>query len=167
MLYSNKTIILLLGSILLFLGILRPDFSNLVPFKNASVVTFDTSGFVTPDEEHQNESEAVIKSLSSNNDRKVDGKVLASLARDIGLLIQLDEENQVIKNTEEIRQANSLVGPMLKLNLKDKYPNLKKASENMIVSVIGDESVLLDKNLRNKASQAFFMLAWSYYEGSK
>ena len=56
---------------------------------------------------------------------------------------------------------------MLKLNLKDKYPDLKEASEKMIIAVIGDESVPLDKDLRNKASQAFFMLAWSYYEGSK
>lgn len=165
--YSNKTIILALGGILLLLGVLRPDFSSFVPSSNTSVVTFDTSNFVAPAKEYKDESEAVIKALSSNSGRKTDGKVLASLARDIGLLIQLDEENEVIKNTEEIRQANSLVGPMLKLNLKDKYPDLKEASEKMIIAVIGDESVPLDKDLRNKASQAFFMLAWSYYEGSK
>jgi hypothetical protein len=163
--YSNKTIILALGGILLLLGVLRPDFSSFIPSSNTSVVTFDVSNFVAPAKEYKDESEAVIKALSSNSGRKTDGKVLASLARDIGLLIQLDEENEVIKNTEEIRQANSLVGPML--NLKDKYPDLKEASEKMIIAVIGDESVPLDKDLRNKASQAFFMLAWSYYEGSK
>jgi hypothetical protein len=85
----------------------------------------------------------------------------------ISTLISLDGENEAIKNTEEIRQSNKLIGPMLKLDIKGKYPELAKASQDLIVSVIGDDVLLLDKDLRIKASEAFKALAWAYNEGAK
>ena len=73
----------------------------------------------------------------------------------------------VIKNTEEIRQANSLAGTMLRLDIKGKYPNLAKEATEVIVASIGDDNINLSPELRTKAADGFNALAWAYNEASK
>ena len=92
---------------------------------------------------------------------------LSSLYSDIGDLIALDGENEVIKNTEEIRQTNKLSGLLLRLDIKGKYEGLAEAAEKVIVTGIGSDDVSLDKDSRSKAVTSFKALAWACKEGSK
>ena len=114
-------------------------------------------------------AQAVTAVLKQSNDstKKTDCLKLSSLYADMATLIELDNEDTVIKDTAAIRQANSLAGLMLRLNIKDKYPNLAKASREVIVSVIGDDDVVLDNELRSQSVNAFRALSWAFYEGSK
>ena len=82
-------------------------------------------------------------------------------------LIELDSKNEVIRNTEEIRQANRLAGAMLKLDIKGKYEDLPETAQALVLEAIGDDNVLLNKELRSKAVEGFKALAWACYEGSK
>jgi hypothetical protein len=159
----NNKILLAIAGLLILIGLLQPDFGGLFsrPQPINSVV------LVEPKEEYKDYVSEVISALSSDPDRKVDGKRLASMSNDVATLISLDGENEAIKNTEEIRQINKLIGPMLKLDIKGKYPKLAQASQNLIVSAIGDDVLLLDKELRIKSSEAFQALAWAYNEGAK
>jgi hypothetical protein len=160
---SNKNILLCIAAALIAIGLFKPNFDSLLskPQPVSNVI------FVEPKEEYKDYVSEVISALSSDPDRKVDGKRLADMSNDIATLISLDGENEAIKNTEEIRQINKLIGPMLKLDIKGKYPKLAQASQNLIVSAIGDDAVLLDKELRIKSSEAFQALAWAYNEGAK
>ena len=56
---------------------------------------------------------------------------------------------------------------MLKLNIKDKYPNLAQASKDVVVVAIGEDDILLTEDLRSKAVEAFNGLSWAFYEGGK
>jgi len=159
----NKNVLLIIAGLLIAIGVFKPNFSTLI----SGPQSVDTVVFVEPKEEYKNYTSSVVDALSSDPDRKVDGKRLASMANDIATLISLDGENEAIKNTEEIRQINKLIGPMLKLDIKGKYPKLAQASQNLIVSAIGDDVLLLDKELRIKSSEAFMALAWAYNEGAK
>lgn len=159
-------ILLALGGLLIALYIVNPDFSNILKPSRPTVV--NTEDIPDIKNEDKISLESVVKSLTNgSSDRKIDGKKLASLYLDMSTLIGLDGEDETIKSTNDIRQANSLVGPMLKLNLKDKYPDLKKSCTDYIVSQIGDDNVPLNSELRSKASQAFLNLAWACNEGSK
>ena len=160
---SNKNILLCIAAALIAIGLFKPNFDSLLskPQPVSNVI------FVEPKEEYKEYVSEVISALSSDPDRKIDGKRLAGMSNDIATLISLDGENEAIKNTEEIRQINKLIGPMLKLDIKGKYPKLAQASQNLIVSAIGDDAVLLDKELRIKSSEAFQALAWAYNEGAK
>jgi hypothetical protein len=160
---NNKNILLGIAAILIAIGLFRPNFDSLLS-KPESV---NNVVFVEPKEDYKDYVSEVIGALSADPDRKIDGKRLASMANDIATLVSLDGENETIKNTEEIRQINKLIGPMLKLDIKGKYPKLAQASQNLIVSAIGDDAVLLDKELRIKSSEAFMALAWAYNEGAK
>jgi hypothetical protein len=113
------------------------------------------------------ECQEVINALKADSDRKVDGKRLASLYLDMATLVSLDGEDQVVKDTESIRQANKLAGVMLRLDLKGKYPDLKDAAQKLVVASIGDDNVLLDNKLRQGAVDGFKALAWACDQGSK
>jgi hypothetical protein len=108
---------------------------------------------------------ALLKSFGSS--AKDDSLRLRDLYLDLSTLVSLDGENQIVKNTEEIRQANSLAGVMLRLDIKDKYANLAKEAKDVMVSAIGDDQVLLSAELRTKAVDGFKALAWACNEGSK
>jgi hypothetical protein len=56
---------------------------------------------------------------------------------------------------------------MLKLDIKGKYPNLAKESKEVVVASIGDDKILLSKELRVKAVEGLNALAWAFNEGSK
>ena len=151
-----------IGAVLVLLALIKPDVGGFItPYDNNVVV-----------ENIDNDSKTLVQPIvdvlrSGPSDRKIDGKKLASLFSDIATLIQLDGEDQVITNTEEVKQANTIAGKMLKLNLKDKYPSLGIECSKYVKNIIGDDNIPLDNDLRNKAVQAFRSLAWACNEGSK
>jgi hypothetical protein len=155
-----------LGAILIVLGLFKPDLSKFFNSNESnSAVSVVLEKPSNP--EILDECQAVIDALKANKDRKSDGVRLASLYSDMATLVSLDGEDTVLKNTEEIRQANKLAGVMLKLDIKGKYPDLAKAAESVVVSSIGDDSVVLDPKLREGAVNGFKALAWACQQGAK
>jgi hypothetical protein len=161
-----KSVILLVGLVLLGIGIFKPnlDLFNR-PVSPAAVVELDVKEPESP--ELKEKAKAVIKALSINSDRKTDGFRLAQLYNDMATLISLDGKDEIIKNTEEIRQANKLTGLMLKLDIKGKYEDLPEAAQDLVLTAIGDDNVLLNTDLRSKAVEGFKALSWACLEGSK
>ena len=104
---------------------------------------------------------------NSGSSAKTDAKKLRDLYLDLAKLISLDNNDLVIKNTEEIRQANSVAGAMFRLDAKNKYPNLGKEAQDVVVAMIGDDQITLSSELRAKAVESFNVLAWACNEGSK
>ena len=56
---------------------------------------------------------------------------------------------------------------MARMDMKGKYPNLAIATTGVVVAGIGDENIVLSKELRQKAIDSFRALSWACYEGSK
>jgi len=163
----NKNVLLAVGVALIAIGLFKPNLESWVKPTNV-----DTPAVVIVDKPTNKDLAAlavdVVDSLQEGGaDRKQDGVKLAQLYNDLATLISLNGEDIVIKNTDEIRQANSLAGLMLKMDMKNKYSNLAKACNNLVVSVIGDDSVPLNDDLRSKSVEAFKALSWACYEGSK
>jgi hypothetical protein len=164
---NTKNILLGVALLLISIGIFKPNISSWgLPNRNPSVPS-ENLDLVKPSEELLPMVDDVVKALSVSSDRKIDGKRLASLYNDIATLISLDKENEVIKTTEDIRQANRLSGLMLKLDIRGKYPDLPEANEALVKAVIGDDQVLLNQDLREKAVDGFKALSWACNEGSK
>lgn len=164
---KNK-ILLGLAVILVSIGIFKPDLSWIINKPHNVVV--DEIIVITPpsDQALKDACVNVISSISSGPSSKTkDGKRLASLYLDIATLVELDGSDQAIKTTNEIRQANSLSGSMLKLNIKDKYPKLAESANAVLVVAIGDEDTVLSPDLRAKSAEAFRALAWACNEGAK
>lgn len=161
---NTKNLLLLIGAVLIVLGLFKPNLSNIVNVtpSNTTVVVEKPSNTELLDE-----CQDVVNALKQNSDRKQDGVRLASLYNDLATLVSLDGEDLVLKNTEEIRQANKLAGVMLKLDIKGKYPELTKATNSVIVASLGDDSVMLDDKLREQAVDGFKALAWACLEGTK
>jgi hypothetical protein len=160
-----KYILLICGALLVLVGLLKPDFSKFIPGNiptNTIVIEAPLDSNIRKEAE---ELVVLIKSFGSS--AKEDSLKLRDLYLDLSTLVSLDGENQVVKNTEEIRQANSLAGVMLRLDIKDKYANLAKEAKDVMVSAIGDDQVLLSAELRAKAVDGFKALAWACNEGSK
>jgi hypothetical protein len=160
----DKKVLLVLGGLLVLVGLLKPDFSN--PFvPRPSVV--DVLELSEPtDEAVKKEADDVVVVLKEAG-IKSEAKRLRDLYIDLAKLVELDGEDEVIKSTEEIRQANSLAGIMLRLDMKGKYPNLAKEAKEVVVASIGDDQILLSKELRVKAVEGLNALAWACNEGSK
>jgi len=163
----NNKILLIIGGILLFFGLVQPNIGlpiNNKPINNPIVV-------ITPpaDNDVKELCKPIIESLKNGpQSRKQDAQRLSDLYMDLATLIELDgADTEVIKTTEEIRQANSLTGVMLRLNIKGAYPGLSEASQALLSSQIGSDMVTLDSDLRNKSVDAFRALAWACNEGSK
>jgi hypothetical protein len=163
---KNKTLLLLLGLALVGYGVLRPDLGSLitpsVPVINNVV---DVEKPLDPD--LLSGCDDVIKSFRQTRDRKADALKLSSLYFDLANLISLDSDNEVIKNTLEVRESNKLAGILFNLDIKGKYPDLAQACNNLVVIGIGDDDVVLDENMRKKAVETFKALSWACYEGSK
>jgi hypothetical protein len=139
-------ILLALGGLLIAVAVLKPtlDHFPIVP-NTVSVKELDIPSV---DNETKILLQPIVESLKNgSSDRKLDGKKLASLYLDLATLISLDGENMVIKTTEDIKQANSIAGPMLKLNMKGKYPNLSESWTAYVKSQLGDDAVQLDEIL--------------------
>ena len=162
---NQKNILLGLATLLILVGLLKPEFSNILsPNKPVSVDVLELSA--PTDEAVKKEADDVV-SLLKEAGAKGDAKRLRDLYIDLAKLVELDGEDEVIKSTEEIRQANSLAGVMLKLDMKGKYPNLAKEAKEVVVASIGDDQILLSKELRVKAVEGLNALAWACNLGSK
>lgn len=163
----NKKIVLAIGVALLVLGYTKFDFSRIIPNRPSPSVV-DVMELPEPsDPAVKKEADDVVALLKTFSASKADFRRLRDLYLDIGRLVELDGEDMVIKNTEEIRQANSLAGVMLRLDLKNKFPNLAQECKEVVVVAIGDDNVLLSKELRPKGVDGFNALAWAFNEGSK
>jgi hypothetical protein len=161
---SQKNILLALGALLIVLGLLKPEFSNVL---NPKPFVVDVLELPAPtDEAVKKEADDVVLVLKESG-AKVDAKRLRDLYLDLAKLVELDGEDEVVKSTEEIRQANSLAGVMLKLDIKGKYPNLAKEAKEVVVASIGDDQIPLSKELRVKAVEGLNALAWACNMGSK
>lgn len=160
----NNKIILVVAGLLILFGLNSFDFSIFLPH---NPINIDVLELAAPtDENILKEAKDVLEIVKKQVDKE-DAKRLRDLYLDIKQLIKLDGDDEVVKNTEEIRQANSLAGSMLKLDIKGKYPNLAKECKEVIVVAIGDDQVSLSKELRAKGMDAFGGLAWAFNEGSK
>ena len=162
---NQKNILLGLAALLIVIGLLKPEFSNILgPNKPVSV---DVLELPEPtDQSVKKEADDVVALLKEAR-AKNDAKRLRDLYIDLAKLVELDGEDEVIKSTEEIRQANSLTGVMLRLDIKGKYPNLAKEAKEVVVVAIGDDQILLSKELRVKAVEGLNALAWACNMGSK
>jgi hypothetical protein len=163
----NNKLLLVIAGILVILGLFKPDLSSFI--NRPKPVVIDIAELSAPvGEGLRTKANEVVRILKDgDSDRKIDGKRLSSLYLDIATLVELDGDDEVIKNTEEIRQANRLAGTMLKLDMKNKYKKLAEASKAVIVEAIGDDSVPLNKESRMKAAEGFKALAWATQEGAK
>lgn len=159
-------ILLALGGLLVAIAIFKPTLDNLPIVPN----TVSVNQLVIPDVDNDTKLllQPIVKSFTDgSSDRKLDGKKLASLYLDMATLISLDGEDVVIKTTEDIKQANSIAGSMLKLNIRGKYPDLSESCTAYVKSQLGDDTIQLDEKLRQLAVKSFNDLAWACNEGSK
>ena len=165
---QNK-VLLGVGVVLLALGIFKPDLGSLLNNSNVSVPDVSCVVDAPSDDNLLQISRAVIDVLKSSDDstKRSDCLKLSSLYCDMANLIELDKDDKVISDTASIREANSLAGKMLRLNIKDKYNGLAEVARDVIVVGIGEDDVPLDDDLRQKAAESFRALSWAFYEGSK
>jgi hypothetical protein len=160
----DKKVLLALGGLLILLGLLKPEFSNVL---NPRPSVVDVLELPTPTDEAVKKEADDVVALVKESGAKSDAKRLRDLYIDLAKLVELDGEDEVIKSTEEIRQANSLAGVMLRLDIKGKYPNLAKEAKEVVVAAIGDDQIPLSKELRVKAVEGLNALAWAFNMGSK
>lgn len=162
----NNKFLVVLACVLILIGLTKPDISSFVPApNNDSVCVIDAPS----DDALLENSRSIVQIMKNSNDstKRQDCMKLSSLYCDMSILIELDKEDTVIKDTGAIRQANILSGKMLRLNIKDKYPGLADAAKTLIGDSIGYDDVALDDDLRSKAVDAFRALSWAFYEGGR
>ena len=168
---QNK-ILLGIGVLLVIFGLFKPDLTiikNLTPntAPSSSVESYVTDA--PADQELLDCAKKIISILGASNDstKQKDCLKLSALYSDMSLLISLDKNDNIIPDTASIKEANSLSGKMLRLNIKDKYPGLAESAKELLIEAIGEDDVVLDSDSRNKAVDAFRALSWAFYEGSK
>ena len=165
---NNQTkTVLLIGIALLSWGLFGSQIKNIVNNNNVPVVVDVLELSAPSDKNVKKEAQEVVDLLRKSSGNKNEYRKLRDLSLDLGQLIKLDGEDMIIKNTDEIRQANSLSGIMLRLDVKGKYANLAKEAKEVIVASIGDDNINLTPELRVKAVDGFNALAWAYNEASK
>ena len=158
-------VLLGIGLVCILIALIKPDLNNYIPIRNTNKVNLVLP---TINDEAKSQLQNIVESIKNGSgNRYEDGKRLASLYVDIGILISLNAENEVIKSTGDIKQANAIAGLLLQLDIKGKYPNLAKACSEYLISKIGDDDIVLDDNLRSKSTEAFNEIAWACNEGSK
>lgn len=166
-----KNALLFLGIGLIAIGLFKPDILSILQPNNNQVSNCLETLITTPPEDTSilEKCNSVIDILqtSTNHNKREDTLKLSSLYADIATVLSLNGEDVVVKDTKTIREINSLSGSMLKLNIKDKYPNLAQASKDVVVVAIGEDDILLTEDLRSKAVEAFNGLSWAFYEGGK
>lgn len=162
---KDNKIVLIIAGFLIVIGLTKIDIATVwsLPSRHTDVMELTAPA----DENVKKEAQDVVDLLKQSSGDKNDFKKLRDLSLDLARLIELDGEDVVIKTTENIRQANSISGVMLRLDMKDKYKDLAKESKDVIVAAIGDDDVALTDELRNKAVDSFNGLAWAYNEASK
>ena len=165
----NNKVVLIVGAVLIAVGVFRPDLSSVLPNNNRPVVNTPAIEIPEPEDGELKDMSLKVAEIlqAGDSSRKVDGLTLAVLWRDLGLLIAMDNENEVIKTTAEIREANSVAGRLINAELKGKYPDLAQTSRDVVVAAIGTYNVMLTEELRNKAKEAFMILSWAAYQGAQ
>lgn len=153
----NNKILLIVGFVLIAIGLLKPNFNIGFPIAPNRVSVSTPS-----DSELKEAAKEVTVLFVNKNGSKEEAVQLRDLYIGLSRLVALDGSDMVLKTTEEIRQANSLSGVMLHLDMKGKYDGLAKESNDVIVSAVGDDNVALTPDLRTKSSDAFMALAWAY-----
>lgn len=165
----QKNHIFFIGAALIAIGLIQPDFlDSLNPFGGPKISNTQITE-APSDAGLLEKAKAIINILESSNpeDKQSDCAKLSSLYADMATLISLDNDNPIIKDTISIREANILCGRMLKINLQDKYPNLAEKTEELVLYSIGNDDVVLDSVLRQKAVEAFKSLSWAFYKGAR
>jgi len=163
---KNNNLLLVVAGLLILVGLTKFDLSGFSILPNRPNVV-DVLELPEPtDQAVKKEADDVVTVLKESG-AKGDAKRLRDLYLDLAKLVELDGENEVVKSTEEIRQANSLAGVMLRLDIKGKYPDLAKEAKEVVVAAIGDDQILLSKELRVKAVEGLNALAWACNLGSK
>lgn len=167
----NNKVLLVLGCGLVLIGLLKPSIPNVLQDFNkpGNVVV---TNYITdaPTDQQLLENALAVKKVfdaSDSNTKRYDCLRLSSLYADLALLIELKNEDVVLKDTMSIKEANSLAGKILKLDIKNKYLGLSGKCEELVKSAIGSDEALLDDDLRNKAAEAFRALSWACYKGSQ
>jgi len=162
----KNNLLLAIAGLLVLIGLTGFDLTRLNVMPNRPNVV-DVLELPEPtDLAVKKEADDVVVVLKESG-AKSDAKRLRDLYLDLAKLVELDGENEVVRNTEEIRQANSLAGVMLRLDIKGKYPDLAKEAKEVVVAAIGDDQILLSKELRVKAVEGLNALAWACNQGSK
>ena len=163
---KNNNLVLVVACLLILVGLTKFDLSGFSILPNRPNVV-DVLELPEPtDLAVKKEADDVVTVLKESG-AKSDAKRLRDLYLDLAKLVELDGEDEVVKSTEEIRQANSLAGVMLRLDIKGKYPDLAKEAKEVVVAAIGDDQILLSKELRVKAVEGLNALAWACNQGSK
>lgn len=162
----SKKILLVVIAIFIVLGLNRSNIS--LPIVNVpSVSPVEELNIPEPsDSKLKTLAENVADKFKQGDDRKQDGYRLAQLYNDMSKLISLDDK-PIIKTTETIKEANVLAAQLLRIDLRGKYPGLAEACDKLVKEHVSGDSVVLDKELRNKSVEAFQALAWGCLEGAK
>lgn len=158
----TKVLLLLVAIGLVGYSVYKPEF-NVKPIPTS----VDVMVVPEPASNLKPLAEKVVDILVSVPDHKTDCKKLRDLYIDLSTLISLDAENEVVTTSEEVRQANSLAGLMLRLDIKAKYKDLSIATKDVIIAAIGDDLIVLNSDLRKQAELGFMALAWACNEASK
>lgn len=165
----NNKVVLAIGAVLIAIGIFKPDLSQLIPKGGDPVVDNPVVEIEEPSDPDLKEQALAIAEIlkSGGDDRKVDGMALSKLYSDIAMIISLDEENEIVKTTNEIREVNSVAGTLMNLQLQGKYKDLPQTAKGILISVLGDDVAVLNEDNRQKAVDAFEALSWGCYMGAK
>lgn len=165
----NNKVVLAIGAVLIAIGIFKPDFSQLIPKGGDPVVDNPVVEIEEPSDPDLKEQALVVAEIlkGGGNNRKADATTLSKLYSDIAMIISLDEENEIVKTTNEIREVNSVAGTLMNLQLKGEYKGLPEAAKGILVSVLGDDVAVLNEDNRQKAVDAFEALSWGCYMGAK
>lgn len=163
----NKQVLLGIGLLLIVLGVFKPDLSTFPLGGRGRPAPVDVLELSAPTDEALLKEANDVVQIAKNEMSKEEARKLRDLYLDMKQLIKLDGEDEVIKNTEEIRQANAIAGAMLRMDIKGKYATLAKECKDVVVTAIGDDQIMLSPELRSKALDGFDALAWALNEGSK
>ena len=157
---KNNSLLWLVAALLLAVGVFQPSLSRLHSSGQSVSVSI-------PSDELQSKCEKIIEVIKSSNDssKAEDMRKLSGLYLDLATLISISDEDTVIKNTEEIREANRLSGKMAELDIKDRYDDLGAELNSVVKSHIGDDNVALSPELRQRSVDVFKAIAWALTKG--
>lgn len=162
---KNNTLVLTIAGLLILVGIAGIDLTSILSPGKPAVV--DVLELTPPTDEVLLKEATDVLNIVKSQLSKEEARKLRDLYLDMKQLVKLDGEDEVIKNTEEIRQANSIAGSMLRLDMKGKYPELAKECKEVMITAVGDDQIVLSSELRLKGMDGFDALAWAMNEGSK
>jgi len=163
----NNKVLLLVGVVLLGIGFFKPDLPSIIPSIGKPNTVVSVIEVAEPTDPDLREKALKITEILSGPNSKQDAAKLSQLWDDLASLIAMDAENEIIKTTAEIREANSVSGQLMNLKLKNQYEGLAETAKSILVDSIGDDNIIINEDIRNKAADAFRALSWGAYQGAK